>query len=366
MSRTLLLGFGLLMLATLAFICLRMNGPAIEADISNRAQQAISMTGMQDVKAVASGRDVTLRGSVWTEQQKELAEQSVSNLDGVREVHNQLEVMQKQTESLPTNLNLQIDYDGTYLALTGSVPSAKFRDALIEKAGKIVGESHVAEDLTIDTSDQQQDSNPDIASVLDALKHLLFAQIVLKDNNALVQGYAASPKARSFVKAGINKSLGSSFDVAFMVDAPKIDDAPNLIDETETEPEDKVDIETQIANCQQQFNELMSTNKITFESGSDIISSESNDLVMQLSELAKQCPLASIEIAGHTDTRGRAEMNQELSEKRAKSVRAALIKLGISAKRLHSIGYGETRPIAKEDTAEGLQKNRRIEFTFKE
>jgi len=76
----------------------------------------------------------------------------------------------------------------------------------------------------------------------------------------------------------------------------------------------------------------------------------------------KQNPGINVEIEGHTDNKGTAEYNQQLSEERAKSVYDYFVKNGISASRLSYKGYGLTRPIADNTTEAGRQQNRRVEL----
>lgn len=71
---------------------------------------------------------------------------------------------------------------------------------------------------------------------------------------------------------------------------------------------------------------------------------------------------ANIEVAGHTDNRGSDDYNMKLSEQRAEAVRNYLISKGIAAERLIAKGYGETKPVADNDTDEGRFKNRRVEL----
>jgi outer membrane protein OmpA-like peptidoglycan-associated protein len=73
-------------------------------------------------------------------------------------------------------------------------------------------------------------------------------------------------------------------------------------------------------------------------------------------------PQTRVEISGHTDNSGSAVYNQQLSLKRAQSVYNFLISNGLSAKRLSTKGYGSDHPIADNNTEDGRQKNRRIEF----
>lgn len=69
-----------------------------------------------------------------------------------------------------------------------------------------------------------------------------------------------------------------------------------------------------------------------------------------------------IEIAGHTDSTGSAEFNQRLSENRAYAVRSYLASRGVTPERMYAVGYGQTRPIASNATAQGRAQNRRVEI----
>jgi outer membrane protein OmpA-like peptidoglycan-associated protein len=79
-------------------------------------------------------------------------------------------------------------------------------------------------------------------------------------------------------------------------------------------------------------------------------------------KLMKENPSIEIELSAHTDSRASDEHNLVLSDNRAKSVREYIISKGIDASRMTSIGYGETRPVAPNDTEENMQLNRRVEF----
>ncbi|RMF19309.1 MAG: OmpA family protein, partial [Deltaproteobacteria bacterium] len=76
----------------------------------------------------------------------------------------------------------------------------------------------------------------------------------------------------------------------------------------------------------------------------------------------KEDPSLRVIVEGHTDSTGSAAYNQKLSERRAATVKAYLVGRGIAADRVDSVGYGETRPRASNDTAEGRAQNRRVEI----
>ena len=110
--------------------------------------------------------------------------------------------------------------------------------------------------------------------------------------------------------------------------------------------------------------------KITFDSGilfelnSSELSAASKQEIAKLSEILKKYEDTNILFAGHTDSSGSDEYNLELSQERAKSVAAYTASLGVDAERMTITGYGESTPIASNETVEGRQQNRRVEVAI--
>jgi outer membrane protein OmpA-like peptidoglycan-associated protein len=100
---------------------------------------------------------------------------------------------------------------------------------------------------------------------------------------------------------------------------------------------------------------------IFFETGLSKLTKESNPALNELVEVLKAKKSMVIEISGHTDNVGNPEANQKLSTDRAKAVKDYLVKQGIDPKRLNTVGYGDSQPVADNDTPEGRQQNRRTE-----
>ena len=101
---------------------------------------------------------------------------------------------------------------------------------------------------------------------------------------------------------------------------------------------------------------------LEFRTGKDIILSESKPSLEELSDVLKERPTWVLEISGHTDDVGNADKNMVLSKKRAESVKRFLISKGVTEAQLVIKFFGETAPIADNKTAEGRQKNRRVEM----
>jgi endonuclease/exonuclease/phosphatase (EEP) superfamily protein YafD/outer membrane protein OmpA-like peptidoglycan-associated protein len=107
-------------------------------------------------------------------------------------------------------------------------------------------------------------------------------------------------------------------------------------------------------------------NNIFFESGRAELKPISYVELNKAIDLLEDNKTMVIEIGGHTDNVGSAELNMKLSEQRAKAVLDYMVLAGIAPERLRSKGYGETTPIATNDTKEGKAKNRRTEFEIVE
>ena len=100
---------------------------------------------------------------------------------------------------------------------------------------------------------------------------------------------------------------------------------------------------------------------ILFQSGSATLDPESNPRLDRVVEYMTHRTSARIRIAGHTDNVGNPQRNQQLSEQRAQAVRAYIVAHGIDGSRIEAVGYGDTQPVASNDTEEGRAQNRRIE-----
>jgi len=101
---------------------------------------------------------------------------------------------------------------------------------------------------------------------------------------------------------------------------------------------------------------------INFKSGKASILNGSYAVLDRAVTVLKQYPDVRLEISGHTDSRGKADFNRDLSQRRADAVKLFFISQGVDSSRLTSIGYGSDRPIADNATDSGRSRNRRTEF----
>jgi OOP family OmpA-OmpF porin len=127
----------------------------------------------------------------------------------------------------------------------------------------------------------------------------------------------------------------------------------------EPEPQKRVEVRD---------NKIVINEKVLFEVNSDKIREVSHDLLNEVAKVIKENPqIKKIEIQGHASAEGGDNHNMKLSDRRAKSVKKYLTKKGgVTGDHLTAKGYGETQPIASNDTDDGREKNRRVEFVITE
>lgn len=123
-------------------------------------------------------------------------------------------------------------------------------------------------------------------------------------------------------------------------------------------------INNQVDICRNEFKQELNESSIYFDTDKDTLRQVSFAVLDRLVEVAKKCPDVQVEIGAHTDSGGTPSHNQDLSERRAKAV-LDYMKVRVDTTRYTSTGYGETKPIASNETDEDKQKNRRVEFNVK-
>lgn len=117
---------------------------------------------------------------------------------------------------------------------------------------------------------------------------------------------------------------------------------------------------------QRKLDMLLRQDVVEFNPASADLSAHGREVLDQVASLLAAAPASSWEIQGNTDSQGNPEANLALSYRRAVETRNYLVNKGIAPERLTTKGYGDTQPIAGNETAEGRRKNRRINFVLKE
>jgi outer membrane protein OmpA-like peptidoglycan-associated protein/osmotically-inducible protein OsmY len=270
----------------------------------------------------------------------------------------------------------------TSLVLSGFVPSAAVRTALLTTARAIPGLT-IMDRMAIAAG---QPTGFEVAArrALADLGSLTTGQVVLRDTDVQLRGLAPSEAVAAAVRASLSAPPPSGMSIRGTIDVPPpapVSPAPEPGAPTELRyggpaqpeaqspstplaarrPTPRAQLDEAGAACQRTFDELLQQ-RIEFAVARADIDERSHALLDRLAATAATCPDRTIEVAGHTDSDGDEAMNQALSERRAQAVVSYLVARGVAASRLSAVGYGEIAPLAPNDSAENKARNRRIEF----
>lgn len=233
--------------------------------------------------------------------------------------------------------------------LRGRVTDARLRAAVESFAKAEFGAEKIYSATLLD--EKLPDGWPiRILAGIEALSELSNGSIVVQENFVQVRGKTGNPEARANITRLLADKLGAEenyeIDVVYV---KKLDPVAGL-----PTPEE----------CIAGINGILEEQKISFAPGSGDIDADGMKTMTKIADVLRKCPEFKMEIAGHTDSQGREEMNQALSQSRAQAVLNALMSRRILIGEITAIGYGESRPIADNKTEQGREENRRIEFTM--
>lgn len=185
---------------------------------------------------------------------------------------------------------------------------------------------------------------------VEAMAELNKGSVVVQENFVEVRGVTGNPDAKANIARLLSEKLGASEDYGIEVTyEKKLDLVAGLL---------------KPAECVAEINAVLVERKISFDPGSAELDTGGRAVVDRLAEIIKGCNKTKMEIAGHTDSQGRESMNLSLSQSRADAVLQGLIARRVLTTGLSAKGYGEVTPIADNESEEGREANRRIEFTL--
>ncbi|NBX08830.1 MAG: OmpA family protein [Marivivens sp.] len=183
---------------------------------------------------------------------------------------------------------------------------------------------------------------------LDALSNLSNGTVTIQSDTILITGQTGDEEASANISGLLVEKFGS--DATFSVDVEYVPQLDLVVETPSSE------------DCVAQINVVTEDRKITFDPGSATLTTDTLPVMDDIAEILSQCVDIELEIAGYTDSQGSEEMNARLSQNRAESVVSALRMRRIITSSFTAKGYGEADPIADNDTEEGREANRRIEF----
>lgn len=149
----------------------------------------------------------------------------------------------------------------------------------------------------------------------------------------------------------------------------EVAEEPKFEPEPEPEPEKETIIEEEYKEkfvmSVSKVKEEMENGEAYFAFGSSDLTKTGKETIKEYSNELNRIGYEQIMVEGHTDSIGKDDYNQKLSEARAETVKKELEKNGIDGTKIKFVGYGKTRPIADNKTKEGRSQNRRVEIKVK-
>ena len=187
-----------------------------------------------------------------------------------------------------------------------------------------------------------------VIGAIEALETLQTGSVRVTPDLIRVTGTSGDPGAPEAAAARLGERLGPGvqYELAIRYDR-RLDLSLNLPDGPE---------------CVRQLNIIMSESEIGFEPSKAAIAGDPAPTLDRLAAVMAECADYQIEAGGHTDSQGSEGFNADLSRGRAQALVAAMADAGIDTSHMTARGYGESQPIASNETEEGREENRRIEF----
>ncbi len=246
----------------------------------------------------------------------------------------------------PIEFNATLSPEGL-VQLRGRVSDETLRDMTDSFARAAFGSTQVYTATRV-VQDLPTDWPVRVLAGLDALSHLHNGALTVTPDDVSLTGVSHDPDAKARIAGLLSDKLGDAQDFNLSI--------------TYVEPPAPQDALPDPEVCEEQITEVQSNSKIAFEPGSATVASDSRDALNQIADILRECGPIRLEIQGHTDSQGREEMNQQLSQARAQSILNELRGRRVPTSSFSAVGYGETQPIADNDTEEGREINRRIKF----
>jgi len=324
---------------------------SVQSDLVARATTALHLSGYKEVDVRASGHDLQLVGVVTPQQSIDDAVSLISHLPGVGTISANLHVM---TPSDPgttqvTGRPIVVSWSKGSATIEGDVSSEEIKSFVLDGLASTFDS---VDDSGLGVLDGLDDETPWVGTVVavldDAAAALPEGQLLVNPTAEVVQlsGHTDSRQVRRELETKARERI-EALGFAF---------TPGIVLPEAPPPK------AQVVQLQTNLDTLLEGKVVEFETGSAVITDAGQRLLDDVLETLRMFPAVPIEIAGHADAQGSPEANMTLSEQRAQAVLDYLVAHGADPNRFVVVGYGDTRPIADNSTAEGRQKNRRIEF----
>ena len=233
---------------------------------------------------------------------------------------------------------------GNKITLSGSVSDQATKDNMIAKAKEIYGEENVIDELEANANAPKVEWLSRLGRIFELIRGQVDGGNVsadLNENSVTISGEVTDQEIKSSITREAQAAFGQGVTINNEITV------------------------AQKSELQIKLDKELAGKTIEFASNSADLSPEGKKLLDELVPFIQKAADFPILIGGHTDSRGDANKNLELSKQRAEAVKKYLVSKNIPESQLTADGYGSQQPIADNQTEEGRKKNRRIAFIVK-
>jgi OOP family OmpA-OmpF porin len=324
---------GALLIGLLIFVAIPHYESRIPEQLVSKTTESLQKKGHSWTKVTAAGRDLTISGEAPTLQAHQEAINLVKETVGVRLLTDSM------TDKAISPYTMNLDWKNNQLTVIGYLPDETSQQSVISRLKEKYGESEVSVSLDVGGGEPEKWTEL-VDALISNVPNTEMANFDLVD-----QALDISAKTQTTEqKEQLLDSLSSFSDYGYTLKS-------RLIASDAT-----------ARRCQKRFDEIMRNGNIIFASNQSKIAPQSRTILDSIVETTQLCSDFFINIAGHTDNVGNEAHNIKLSRQRAESVGSWLILAGVDKSKVRTEGYGSSKPIADNSTAEGRAKNRRIQF----
>lgn len=312
------------------------------------AQAIAALAELGNGSVTMSDADISLLAAVETPQDRfdDVVGRLENSLPDVFALHAVLPEPLEETDEVIPEFVATLSPEGL-VQIRGRVGSELSRDT-VDSFAKARFASDVVHTTARVVDNLPEDWPRRILTGLETLSYLSNGAVTVTPDNLKVVGKTGRKEAGAMIAQLLSDKLGEgaqySIDVSYKEALDPVASLPT--------PDE----------CEAMIGEILLGRKIAFEPGSSTIGAGGASIIDDIAEILKQCGEIRIEIGGHTDSQGREVMNQQLSDQRARAVLNELRLRRVLTSKITAKGYGESRPIATNETEEGRETNRRIEF----
>ncbi|MBT8144410.1 MAG: OmpA family protein [Gammaproteobacteria bacterium] len=390
LNRITIFGTGTIALVVFGALCIRHTVPAIEADLTLKAEKALRGARLGWAEVELDGRDMTLRG-IAPDGAAIGRAMEIADVYGVRRVSSRLSTIDdyvsadlpppgsaappSQPEPAPVRYRTRFSVNEDGLVIAGSAPDDDSRRRVVRAAQDLFGVVAVEARLVVDTNGAPADWETAAMTALGIADRLAIGEVALTGPTLSVTGLTGSDAAEAAIADLLATELPPGFTStsetgsrseleSVLRTAPEL--AARLRRQDQQRPDGAIRSVSSLerGQCEARFRDVLDQRRVLFSTASADLTTDSERLLDELADVLRLCPRARITIEGHTDDQGLLENNLALSQRRAEAVMQYLVARGISLSRLSARGYGEERPLVENRTADDRAINRRIEFLF--